>query len=426
MPEKELILPPVDKYPELFGPIPPYLDEEKHYPNGSVDDWRGKIDPEHRITIDEGFEALVLISSLDPPIFCTNDYAAKLDNSGYERALSGTTFSQYIRESVAERLSDVQRQLPTNYRLIVYDGWRSLETQLDAYQMCFDSIVDILVQSGTLSTRNISPEIREIISSETQKYISLPSPMPPHTHPTPEEVEEASTIPSPHNTGGSIDVAIVYFDDESLIELRRLEELLSGQKDFIKRASLNFELAALYRKHAKLPDFGTDFDFAGQESALTHFEDAPDSSQPKQWRRMLYNLMTSVGFEPYSEEWWHFNFGNQMAERTKWLRTGEKGVAKYGGTELSREQKIVEKFHDIVFNELIRANETVDKSNFRVHKALAKVGVTAAQFLEISERVGDPRETSGNLGNPHTMHYRGKLPDEFIQSIKDQLERETA
>ncbi len=418
-PNTEPLEPPVDQYPDLFAPIPPYLDEGEVYPNGSVDDWRGKNDLDHRIAIHDNLETLVNVSALNPPIFCTNDYASKLDNSGNENPLLGTALSQYVRESVAERLSDVQRQLPRGYRLIIYDGWRSLETQFAAYTLCFDSIVDTLVASGVLPSNDISQEMREIISRETQKYISLPSPMPAMTNPTPESVEEGKKIPAPHNTGGSVDVAIVRIDDEALEELERLEKELSSETDLVKRGKLNFELAAIYRLHATLPDFGTDFDFAGQESGLTHFEHNEAPEHPKQWRRLLYNLMTSAGFEPYSEEWWHFNFGNQMAERTKWLRTGEKGVAVYGNIELTPEQKEFEKLHHIVFNELVRAHET-PTDEYKIDSVLSKLGFTAAQLLELSERIGNPRKTR-SLGNPHDLKYRGTLPDEFIESVKDQL-----
>lgn len=421
-PNTEPLEPPVDQYPDLFAPIPLYLDEEEVYPNGSVDDWRGKNDLDHRIDIQDNLEPLVNVSALNPPIFCTNDYTAKLDNSGYEEALDGTVLSQYVRESVAERLSDVQRQLPSGYRLIVYDGWRSLETQLATYSLCFESIIDKLITANILTSRDVSTEVSDIVSKETQKYISLPSPMPPEADPSPESVEAAKKIPSPHNTGGSVDVAIVHIDDEALPELTRLEQELASETNQIKRTQLNFELAAIYRLHATLPEFGTDFDFAGQESALTHFEHEDADEHPKLWRRLLYNLMSNAGFEPYSEEWWHFNFGNQMAERTKWLRTGEKGVAAYGNTELTPEQREFENLHSVVFDELVRSHET-PHDKYKIDDTLSQLGVTATQLLDTSKRVGDPRKTR-SLGDPHDMKYRGTLPDEFIESVKAQLERE--
>lgn len=423
MPERELFIPPSDEYPELFASIPLHLDEQKRYPNGSVDDWRGTNDPHHRIDIQDNLEPLVNVASLDPPIFSTNDYAAKLSNSAYEQALSGTVLSQYLRQTPADRLVEVQRKLPRGYRLIIYDGWRSLETQYDAYMLCFDSIVDELITKNILTSRDISPEVRALISEETQKYIALPSPMPESTNPSPESVKEAKKIPAPHSTGGAVDAAIVCIDDEVLEDLEQLEEALSGEIDPVKRADLDFQLAAIYRLHATLLDFGTDFDFAGKESGLTHFEhdDAPE--HPKLWRRLLYNLMTEAGFESYSEEWWHFNFGNQPAERTKWLRSGEKGVAVYGNTDLTNEQKEFERLHTILFNELIRIHN-IPRSEYKVYTALARLGVTTAELFDLSEKIGDPRETR-SLGNPHDMKYRGTLPDEFIQSIKDQLERES-
>jgi D-alanyl-D-alanine dipeptidase len=394
-------------YPELFVPIPTYLDDEGTYPNGSVDDWRGKKDPNHRIDIQDNGEPLVILSGQNPPIFTVSGYTDKLDNSAYiqEGGLEGAVLSSYLRLGSAEKLSRVQAALPPNYRLVVFDAYRSFETQMAAYNLCFNSIVDLLIDKGVLKTRDLSTEVSELISQETQKYISLASKDP--------------KTPAPHSTGGPVDLGIVRIDDDFLEDLTRIEQLLAGETDLVRRAELNFELAALYRMNSTMLNFGTDFDYAGAEAGLTYYENDEAEEEVKQARRMLYNAMVAAGFEPYSEEWWHFNNGNQMAERTKWLRTGEKGVAVYGATELSAEQHALEDLHLIVFKDLIRAHEIIDKDEYQVPDALSHLGFNAMRLLDLSRKIGDPRATR-SLGAPHDMKYRGDAT-ELIQQVEQQL-----
>lgn len=411
--------------PELFRPIPLYGNDKTQCPTGSVDDWRGKDDASHRIIIQDNQEPLVNVSSLSPPLFCTNDYVAKLNNSAYvvDGHLTGTVLSQYVRQSVAAMLLNAQSQLPTGYRLIVFDGWRSLATQMAAYDLCFSSLVDKLVEANIMSIEQsfvLSSETAELISKETQNYISLPSPLPASAQPSATAIQEGQLIPSPHNTGGSVDVGIVRIDNDYVSLIEDLEAELSQETDRVHRAYLNFRLAAVYRQHATLVNFGTDFDFAGQQSALTYFEMHQSSSiEPQLWRRLLHTIMTTAGFQPYSEEWWHFNYGNQMAERTKWLVSGDKGTAIYGGTQLTPEQLAFEQLHEITFADLIKA-ATTPVSDFTIDQRLVEAGATQELLLELSSHIGDPRSTR-SLGDPHDMKYRGELPTEFIKMIKASL-----
>lgn len=415
--------------PELFRPIPLYADAKKQHPTGSVDDWRGKANEKHRITINDNKEPLVNVSSLSPPLFCTNDYVAKLENSAYISGgqLTGAVLSQYVRKSVADMLLAAQQQLPYGYRIIVFDAWRSLDTQMAAYNLCFDSLVEKLVAESHISddqAAHLPLEVSELISKETQNYISLPSPLPANANPSEEQIREGKLIPSPHNTGGSVDVGLVRIDDTHLTTLKELETSLSNETNLIIRAYLNFRLAAVYRQHATLLNFGTDFDFAGQQSALTYFETNQSTSlEPQLWRRLLYAIMTTAGFQAYSEEWWHFNYGNQMAERTKWLTNGTKGTAIYGGTELTTEQRAFEQLHELAFDQLVEAANT-PASNLILDQQLIDAGGTRQLFLRLSEEIGDPR-TTRSLGDPHDMKYRGVLPEKLIASINAAMSSST-
>lgn len=409
--------------PDLFEPIPLVIGQTSQqpegYPNGAVDGWRDVESPDF-IAVEECGEPLVNIANLKPPIFTTGDYSAKLTNSGYADALDGATLAQYVRQGVAEQLLEAQRRLPENYRLVMFDAWRSLETQYATYEMCYQSLVDRLVAEGVLSPSEVlTPETQELISKETQKFISLPSPLPDNLGQSGDDRVRARRIPSPHNTGGSVDLCIVRIDESQLDRLRELEAISAANDNPFspEKAKANFAIAMIYREHAQLPDFGTAFDFAGAQAGLTYCE-TNDSlgEEPRDSRRMLYNVMTSVGFEPYAEEWWHFNSGNQMAERTKYYRTGQKGVARYGNSGLSPEQHRHEHIHRQLFHFLGEVAQNPAAAQ-HIPEDLRMLGGSPEDILELAAITGDPREATGFVST-HDMKYRGDIPEELRQAVK--------
>lgn len=99
----------------------------------------------------------------------------------------------------------------------------------------------------------------------TQTYVSLPS-----TNPT---------RPSPHNTGGAVDLTLAYEDGSQA-------------------------------------PMGTEFDDFSVRAATAYFENKSGlTGQEKEFRdnrRILFYALTQVGFTNYREEWWHFDYGNQF------------------------------------------------------------------------------------------------------------------
>lgn len=413
--------------PELFIPIPLRRGESEANPNGvptgTVEDWRGKDNPSNRIDIIDSGEPLVNIGSLNPPIFAVNSYFNKLDESGYSERLDGATLAQYARESVVKQLETAQNLLPAGYKLVVFDSWRSLETQYATYELCFASLVERLISEGIIAPdESLAESTKEIISRETQKYISLPSPLPEKLQPTPEQVSAGRLIPSPHNTGGSVDVSIVQVDFEWRKRLADLEDAIGQIDDPFSpdRAMLNFEVSAIYRLHSTPLEFGTEFDFAGDRAGLTYLESTSGLSGQdiiaRDNRRMLYNIMTRAGFMPYADEWWHYNTGNQMAEMTKWRETGIKGIAKFGSSSLDAVQQHHEKLHQELFQALCHLAEHPDLP-IVLSPEITDLGGTPELIATLSTRVGDPRVTK-NFRKSYDMRYRGKLPKEFVQSVK--------
>lgn len=420
-----------ERHPHLFEPIPLAIGQSEEnpegYANGSVAGWRNIESPDF-IEVSDNGEPLVNVDHLNPPIFTTGDYFAKLGNSGYEKPLDGAPLAQYVRAGVGERLTRVQELLPDNCRLVVFDAWRSLATQQATYEMCYESLVDKLIEEGVLSPgEELTPEATEIISAETQKFISLPSPLPEGVEQSAEDKARAMQIPSPHNTGGSIDLGFVIIEgEEHLAHLRELEAIASSEEDpfSVRKAEANFLIAMIYRNHARLPDFGTAFDFAGAQSALTYCETNDLGIEARDSRRILYNAMTGAGFEPYEEEWWHFNDGNQMAQTTKYRRTGEKDTAKYGNTELSEAQKYHEYIHQQLFALLAEVSSNPVAAQ-NIPEDLKKHGATPELVLDLSAHIGNPKET-GSFIPTHDMKYRGELSSDLVSAVKDAQGRQFA
>lgn len=411
-----------ETHPELFTPIPTVIGQTAEnpdgYPNGWVADWRGKDDPANRLPIVECGEPLVNVAEIpgQPPIFSYRDYYAKHLNSGYSDALDNAPLGEYTRASVAEKLVEVQKRLPRGFRLVFFDGWRSLETQKATYDICYDSLIDQLRDAGVLDLGTPEAElpehVREIVSREAQNYISLPSPLPPSMNPTPEQVTEGKLIPSPHNTGGSIDVGIVAVDPEWLSWLEEMEAASAAIDDpfSLQKIMINFEIARMYRLHATLLDCGTTFDYAAQESGIAAYEgdEYPDKHEQRDNRRMLYNALIPAGFQPYVEEWWHYNIDNQMAAMTIKYATGTPGEVRFGNASLSEEQQRHEHLHQMLFG-LLREHADQPQLELVIPPELADAGLTRESFMKLFDTTrGDPRETNEQQRS-NDMKYRGDL-----------------
>lgn len=192
-----------------------------------------------------------------------------VDLAGYDFVLEPRYFQQgfsndekmYARQGVAEKLVAIQKRLTPN-RLKLWDVYRSREVQQNIYQDYW----------SRLTAEN--PEWDEQkLRLETGKFVS-PTNVP-------------GRIP-PHATGGAIDVTLV--DKEG----------------------------------AELP-MGTDHDFFGSEAGPFHFEIYRTNEAVRKNRELLRNAMLAEGFTLDGDEWWHFDYGNQI-----WALKSGRSAAMYG------------------------------------------------------------------------------------------------
>lgn len=174
----------------------------------------------------------------------------------FERDMHGSAPEIFLRASVAARLKIIDNALKKiNRRVLVWDGWRSMETQAALF-MEFLAIL-----------RAKFPQYDEDrLIKETQKYVSIPSQNP--------------FKPSPHVTGGAVDWTIATPDGKPVNMGCKFDE---------------FEAVAQTRYFETL------------DRKLN-----PAEEEAKKNRRLHFWVANNVGLANYPEEFWHSSNGDQM------------------------------------------------------------------------------------------------------------------
>jgi len=171
----------------------------------------------------------------------------------------------WLRQGVVERLKVAAQALPKGCRLVLLDGWRPKTLQ----QFLFDSFLENL--------RKDRPDLSEAeVVNETLNFVAPPS--------------EDPQCPSPHITGGAIDLTLA--DDAG-----------------------------------RIFDMGSDFDETSDRSWTA--ADVPATAAGR--RRVLVEAMYQAGFTNLPSEWWHFDYGNWV-----WAWYTQQSAAIYGPARLPR------------------------------------------------------------------------------------------
>lgn len=210
-------------------------------PDLPVPDWQAIS----QIPIHESAEAFQAIS-LSPKIRTWPAY--------FKMGIAHTMPECYIREGVYQRLLEATRYLPEHLTLVVLDGWRPFKVQ----QFLYETFLSLLAEAHP-----DWDEAQRIF--QARQLVS-----PPSTDPK---------APSPHITGGSIDVTLMDADG-CLLNMGTL---------FDEASPLAFSAAFENRNDLT----------ASQQEARDH-------------RRLLYHAMRQAGFTNLPTEWWHYDYGNQM------------------------------------------------------------------------------------------------------------------
>jgi len=301
--------------------------------------------------INKSSEEIVPVGPYAPEysdIFTSSIYYGQYEDSPYQVGqLEGALPVVFMRRGLAERTRFAQSLLPGNEKVIVYDAWRPLKVQ----QALFDHYYEML-QSLNKGDPHWD---REALMAETQKYVSLPSRDPER--------------PSPHNTGGAVDYAIVRLDNEAAANYAAIAKAMSKERPVLdysdprvlgllgelpnpfiqtdqprssERRWLNYQqtLAGIITQHGRLLNFGAPFDHGSIESSLNYYEVeqtrrvlTPSEIEARDNRRKLYNISRIAGLEPLDSEYWHHN----APESQMGAMTSGRPSATYGGVLLSEE-----------------------------------------------------------------------------------------
>ncbi|WP_258364156.1 M15 family metallopeptidase [Halomonas sp. LBP4] len=217
----------------------------------------------NRIPIADCGEPLVPMSLAPWPIRVYPAYA--------RLGVPGAVPECFVREGVYRHLLAAARALPEGFGLVVLDGWRPWRVQ----QYLFDTL------SEAIRAHHPAASEAELLT-RTREFISVPSRDP--------------QAPSPHLTGGAVDVTLCDADGLAL-------------------------------------DMGTLFDEAVPASHSDHLERLGEldtrQQRARDHRRLLYSVMLDQGFTNLPSEWWHYDLGDQL-----WARYGGHPHAVYGPAEL--------------------------------------------------------------------------------------------
>jgi len=187
--------------------------------------------------------------------------AYSLNRAPYYRSFSRALPVPLVRKSVALRLRLINQLLvPYDAELVILDAYRPVPLQKELWHHFIE-----------VAREKLPDASEDDLVKFVGQYWSDPRTF---------DASDFRTWPT-HSTGGAVDLTL---QDKSV-----MQELFMGSV----------------------------FDDVDSISSTRHFEDPSLTSlsaiDARQNRRLLYNAMTEGGFFNYHHEWWHYDFGTQMA-----------------------------------------------------------------------------------------------------------------
>jgi D-alanyl-D-alanine dipeptidase len=157
--------------------------------------------------------------------------------------------SFFVRKTVAEKLYEVSKRLPVGIKLILIEGWRSIQSQQESWDSKFNKLKS---ENPHWSEEEIEKQVRLVVAK--------PSPL------------------ANHHCGGAVDVTLAY-DDGTFVDMGSPYPSVALSAEW-------------YKKFKMLSDEITE--------------------EQKNNRKILRDAMETEGFVWYPGEWWHYCFGDRM------------------------------------------------------------------------------------------------------------------
>lgn len=315
------------------------------------------------VQISESREPLVPLGPFTDYNLLAQDsiYFGERTTSPYQNSrLEGILITPFVREGLARRLQKAEDLLPEGHIFLIWDAYRTVEVQralFDHYRL-------------RLSKQRSDLSDEELIQ-EAQRFVSLPSVDP--------------LKPSPHNTGGVVDLTIVKLPVMVWREITKSQNLKNTDWQTVYRREM--EKMKLVREFGQPLDMGTPFDYVGAETATNYYEHLAqkrsltlDEKVILSNRRLLFNSLRAVGVLNYPEEWWHYSYGDQMCGRQRQIS------AIYGPAQMSPENYVWERMRRLHY-----------LGNVRIHlfqsdySEMESVNPVLQFVVETAKDSGDPR-----------------------------------
>lgn len=203
----------------------------------------------------------IAIEDNNEPLVDLKTYPFVLDTSYFNQGFS-TSEKMFLRKGVADKLAEIQASFDGKYRFKIWDGHRPRSVQDAIYNDYYES----------LKKENLD-WTDDALHHATEQFVT--------------KATTQKRIP-PHSTGGAVDLTLVDSEENEL-------------------------------------DMGTVFDFFGPEAAALYYEENEISEKVRSNRQLLRELMIAGGFAMDDDEWWHFDYGDQL-----WALRSKSPVAVYG------------------------------------------------------------------------------------------------
>ena len=191
------------------------------------------------------------------PVELSQNQRIQVDCRYFKKGIKGSHPKIFLREKLRNAMNEALSLLDPSYGFVVFDGYRSRETQ----EGLFSSYSDEIKSKNPSFTK-------EELYLETRKYVAHPD-------------EPSRFEVPPHLSGGAVDIGLTF-----------------------KGKPLNM---------------GTDFDDLTDKASTDYFEKKYETSlgeRETEWvairenRRILFHSLKAVGFTNWKFEWWHYDMGN--------------------------------------------------------------------------------------------------------------------
>lgn len=205
----------------------------------------------------------------------------RTDAPPYFHQFEGSIPELFVRTSVIEKLKEVNTLLaPYNAEIFVYDSWRPARVQKGGRIWCEN---DVRARFPEWDASRVMEVVNEFwaVGPEDESDIDPLS-------------------PPPHSVAAALDLTLRRRSDGQELWMGTLVD------DTTPKA------------HTDWFEFNADDSFSDREALKN--------------RRLLYHILTMVGFVVNPTEWWHVSWGDQMWAQISSKRTGQEVRAWYSST----------------------------------------------------------------------------------------------